>query len=413
MNIIEIFFINKNNTINIKIINKNINKIHIIINIYNLSNYEIFKLINKLNNIISIYDKIKQFNIKFDKNINTCSKILTKLNDIIYKYHFDVNKIKIYNVSNYCINLMNELFIYKDIVMNPNKNPDNYVKYVKSRIPSNYTYKLFNINKSNLFPLSKAVGMGSSYNSYFIHIYPKKILKNKKNIYMIGKAITYDSGGLNLKSQYMELMKFDMIGSSILISIINLIDYNKHNIHVLLPIVENMIGPNSIKPGNVIKTINNKTVEIINTDAEGRLCIVDAINYCNNIIEKNSIIIDIATLTGNTSHITGFISSICTTNDKGYEYYNKLANIGNKIGENVDYLKLREDYLDLLKSEVADIKSININYKFGCILAGAFINYFVNSNIPWIHIDLASCVYKNEKILSYGINLLYKFLINI
>ena len=107
------------------------------------------------------------------------------------------------------------------------------------------------------------------------------------------------------------------------------------------------------------------------------------------------------------------MSSICTSNDLGYKYISKLLKIGDDIGEYLDYLKIRKDYLYLLNSNVADIKSINNDVRADCIMAGVFLNYFVNNNLPWIHIDLASCVYNNEKVLSYGINLLYNFILNL
>lgn len=409
---------------NFELIKSRLNtKLKIIINIYKLDNYELFSLISKLENVLKIYENISIVNIIFVNLIEIeYNKILSKLNNIFYKIN-RTKKINIYNLEskkNQSLNnndksksLMNELFLYKDISMDPNKTPDTYLKYIISRIPKYYTYKLFNINENqNLFPLTWAVGKGSTYNSYFIHIYPKNIMENKKTIYCIGKAITYDSGGLNLKSRHMEEMKTDMIGSAILISVINLIIENENNIHLLIPIAENMIGPNATKPGTVAKAYNGKTVEIINTDAEGRLCIVDAFNYCQSKNEKCDLILDIATLTGNVEQITGNISSICTSNKLGYKYALKLMEIGDEIGEYIDYLKLRKEYQLILKSEVADIKSMNDNYKYGCMQASAFLNYFVNDKIPWIHIDIASCVFKNDRVLSYGINLLYELLKN-
>jgi leucyl aminopeptidase len=422
MNKIEIIFKTHNNKERIQILNKN-EGLKIILNINKLDNYELIKLIYKIEKILSVFREIIKINIVFENDLNI-KLILSKLNNILYKYYPITKKIKIdmhksidSRKKNY-INFMNELFLYKDISMNPNKNPDLYLKYVISRIPKSHKYRLFNINKTNIFPLTKAVGLGSNYKSYFIHIYPKKINKNNKNIFCIGKAVTYDSGGMNLKSRGMEDMKIDMIGSAILISVLNLIYFDKEilsNIHLLIPIVENMIGPNATKPGSTVKSLNGKIVEIINTDAEGRLCIVDAINYCQQIDSlkynnNNNLILDIATLTGNTEYITGSISSICTSNENGYNYALKLIDIGKNNSEYVDYLKIRKEYLEFLESEVGDIKNVNKNEKFGCMLGAIFINYFVNEKIPWIHLDIASCVFKNNKVLSYGINLLYEFI---
>jgi leucyl aminopeptidase len=211
-------------------------------------------------------------------------------------------------------------------------------------------------------------------------------------------------------------MKIDMTGSALIISVLTLLVNNKldtnYNIHILSSIVENMIGNSAVKPGTIIETLNKKTVEIINTDAEGRLCLVDGINYINKYLIKNSnsIIIDVATLTGNTHQITSSISSLVSSNDKGYKYIKKLIDIGENIGEYVDYLKLHDEYLDSLKSNVADIKNINPYVRADCVIAGSFLSYFIDNNIPWIHIDLGTIVYKNSTILSYGIYLLYEFI---
>ena len=411
MNKINIFIINNNSIMDNFILKLN-NEINIIINIYNLCNYKINNNINKINNIINIYDNINKINIIF-KNINNCNKLITHFNNIFYNYKKKY-KIKLFNCHITSKNLFNELFIYKNIVMDPNKNPDSYLNYIISRIPNNYNYDIYNTNKSTLFPLTKAVGMGSIYNSYFVHIFPKKNIYNK-NIYLIGKAITFDTGGINLKNNDFSHMKIDMAGSAIIISVINLLFKNNistnYNIHTLIPIAENMIGNNALRPGMVLTTISNKTIEIINTDAEGRLCIIDGIEYALKFIKNNDdIIIDIATLTGNVDSISSGISCIGISNLKGENKLNQLINIGENIGEYLDKIKIRHEYLDLLKSNIADIKNIDDNSSSDCIIAGAFINYFIDNITPWIHIDLGSSIYKNENIISYGINLLYQFI---
>jgi len=216
-------------------------------------------------------------------------------------------------------------------------------------------------------------------------------------------------------------MKVDMIGSGILVSVLKLLNLNKQdkqfNIHLLIPIAENMIGNKGVKPGSVIKSSGGKLVEITNIDAEGRLCIVDAIDYVqqkltNKLDLSKCIMIDVATLTGNTDHITSGFSSLSMCNNKGLLYLDELIKIGENIGEYVDFLKIREEYLDTLKSPVADIINTNLELKAGCVIAGTFLEYFVNKKIPWIHLDLGVSVFIDQKPLSYGINLLYEFILN-
>jgi leucyl aminopeptidase len=340
---------------------------------------------------------------------------------MLYTYK-NTKQINLHNVSQESIALMNELNIYKCIVMDPNKNPDTYLKYVKLRIPNNYDITVFNVRSTNKFPLTNAVGLGSKYNAYFVHISPKIEKKNNKNIFLVGKAITYDSGGMNIKSQHMEDMKVDMTGSAIIISVLNLLnkfnyDY-KYNIHLIIPIVENMISNNAIRPGYVVTTMNNVQVEIVNTDAEGRLCLADGLEYIQKKLLYNKdlskcLIIDIATLTGNTVSISNGLSSIVMFNNKGSSYIKKLSEIGEYIGEYIDILKIRCEYIDCLNSKVADIKNWSPEIKAGCVLAGAFLNYFVKKSIPWIHIDLCKDAYSNEIAQSHGVNLLFEFLKNI
>jgi len=189
---------------------------------------------------------------------------------------------------------------------------------------------------------------------------------------------------------------------------------SKNNINILIPIAENMIGPKGINPGSIVKTKMGRTVEITNIDGEGRLCLADALEYIenptNNLIRNrnNTMVLDIATLTGNTTAITCCVSSLSMSNKMGKQYNRELVKIGEEIGEYIDHLKLREEYNDMLKSMVADIKNINENIKAGCIIGGTFLSHFIKS--PWIHLDVANTTYRNDMVTSYGINLLYQFL---
>jgi len=402
------------------------------INIFNLSNYELVNNISKLNNIIKFYDQIKKINIIFNNKIDKLiiNLIITKLSNILYRfypttkeiklYQVDTDTHKLYQIDNESINLMDELTKYKNIVIEPNKNPDTYLEFIKSNVPPKYKLEVTTLTNNNFFPLTYNIGLGSNFNSYFVYISPNSPNPNNLDIFLIGKAVTYDAGGLNIKIKMMECMKIDMTGSAIILSALRLLSTNNFdsnlNIHLLIPIVENMISSKSLKPGSVIETMNGKKVEIVDTDAEGRLCIVDCIDWINKkLVTKpsKSLIIDIATLTGNTNHITSGISSILMSNIPGIKYANKLDNIGEKIGEYLDYLKIRREYMDMLLTPVADIKNINNNIKADCVIGGTFIHYFTNNEIPWIHIDLGVATFVDSIPLSYGVNLIYEFLKNL
>ncbi len=429
MNRIDISFVNDSTNSKkypLVVSEKNLTKL--VINVFNLSIYNLQKELDKINSIIDLNEnnvnKIKRINVIFDKKLDSLNikTILGKLNDVLYSYYPITREIKLYQVDDSSSNYMNELFKYKDIVMDPNKTPNSYLEYIKSNIPQDYNINIFDLSKTDKFPLTKGVGSGSFHPSYFVHISPKKINPSNKNIFLVGKSVTYDSGGLNLKSKKMEEMKTDMTGSAILVSVLKLLNLDKqdrkYNIHLLIPIVENMIGNKGVKPGSVIKSSGGKLVEITNTDAEGRLCLVDAFDYIHLNLLKNldlskCFIIDVATLTGNTMQITSGLSSLSMCNDKGLIYLDDLIKIGEFTGEYVDFLKIREEYLDMLKTPVADIINVNLNEKAGCVIAGTFLNYFIDRKIPWIHLDLGVCTFINSKPISYGINLLYEFMLQL
>ena len=412
--------------INIKILLLKENTINVINNDITItfnkpSPCNILNIMTKLSHHLKIYNNINLINITFDKEFKTklIHKIITKLDDVLYSFYPNSIDIKYNNIDNTSKALIKQLKNYKDIVMETHKTPNTYLKYIKDNLPKGYKIKLYKLKKDDkLFPLTSAVGRGSEYNSYFVHIYKKTINKKGKNIVLIGKSVTYDSGGLNLKMREMNLMKTDMTGSAIILNVLNyLVNTNNdnNNIHLLIPVVENMIGNSAIRPGMVVRALNGVTVEITNTDAEGRLCMADAINYFQKFIKprmKVSLLLDIATLTGNVNRISS-VGGVIMSNERGCKIANKLMDIGETIGEYLDYIKLRDEYEPYLKSSVADINNYNPNCTAGTIMAGIFLDYFVSKDIPYVHIDIGSGTFDNNIVNSYGIMLLYKILCKI
>ncbi len=390
---------------------KNIINNIININIYNLENYEILNALK----IITMYD-CGTFNINISNEINNIigSIIVSFINDILYSY-ID-NPIITFN-DNYYMNLYNELNIYKNIIIDSSKTPKKYLEWIKSRIPN--TYSLTVLDKK-YHPLTTSVGQGSKFpdneKSYMVHIKPNYINPKYNNIYLVGKGITYDSGGMNIKYKGMNNMKFDMTGSAMLVTVLNLLINKNYNIHIIIPIAENMISNTATKPGEVYTTYDNKTIEINNTDAEGRLCLADALIYINKILTppvNKSLILDIATLTGATLYINDNLSSIVMSNKLGSKYYNKLFKIGEITSNYVDYLNIRKENMIDYNSSIAMINNDPESSYSGTIDGGAFLKFFINDKIPWLHIDIANVVYNESsgKPLSYGILLLYYFII--
>lgn len=204
---------------------------------------------------------------------------------------------------------------------------------------------------------------------------------------LVGKGLTYDSGGLSLKpTSSMIDMKSDMGGAASVIGAMAAISKAKLPINVVAVIAacENMIGPDSYRPGDIIGSMAGKTIEVGNTDAEGRLTLVDAIHY---VIEKEkaTMILDIATLTGAVLSALGTEITGVLSNDD--DFYQKLQGACELSGEKIWRLPAYGPYNKLLKSDVADMKNVGGKYA-GTITAGLFIKKFVQDK-PWIHMDIA------------------------
>lgn len=207
-------------------------------------------------------------------------------------------------------------------------------------------------------------------------------------VLLVGKGLTFDSGGLSLKPREgMHEMKYDMCGGAAVLAVMDAIGKEKpQNADVIgiVPATDNLLGPTSLKPGDVITMYDGQTVEVVNTDAEGRLILADAIAYGLKKF-KPDLIIDIATLTGAViiglgHHYSGLISN-------EHKYTNKLIKAGERSGEPMWKLPLGEEYTKQLKSGVADLKNIG-GRAGGTITAAAFLQQFVE-NTKWIHLDIA------------------------
>lgn len=234
-------------------------------------------------------------------------------------------------------------------------------------------------------------------------------------IVLIGKSITFDSGGISLKpSDGMEKMKYDMAGGAVVLSTINAVSQLKLNINIvgILPATENLPGGNATRPGDVVKSLSGKTIEIINTDAEGRLVLADAIEYALKYYKPRAII-DIATLTGACSIALGNEAIAMMGNDQTLMKILKKAS--EETYERVWQMPLYDEYRDYLKSDIADIK--NSGGKNGSLVtAGYFLKEFVRDT-PWVHLDIASTAwtdkdkpYQPKGATGVGVRLMLNFL---
>jgi leucyl aminopeptidase len=230
------------------------------------------------------------------------------------------------------------------------------------------------------------VSRGSSQPPKFIILEYNSKKKTNDTLVIIGKGITFDSGGICLKPRMdMDLMKADMAGAAAVLGTFMAISHLKPSINIigLVPCSENMPGGAALKPGDIIKCLSGKTVEILNTDAEGRLILADAISYAKRY--RPDAVIDLATLTGSCAIALGtFVSGMFGNNDV---LKDRIKKAGEKCHERVWELPLWVEYYDLIKSGIADIK--NIGGRFGgAITAACFLGNFVEG-FPWVHLDIA------------------------
>lgn len=210
---------------------------------------------------------------------------------------------------------------------------------------------------------------------------------------LVGKGITFDSGGISLKpGENMELMKYDMTGGATVLGTMRAIAQLKPSIPVLgvVPASENLPSGRATKPGDVVKAMSGKTIEIINTDAEGRLVLSDAICYAKKLGAKR--IIDMATLTGAVSVALGDVNTAILGTDQ--QLIDDVISSGKDVGEKFWQLPLDKEYSKQIKSDIADIKNVG-GRKAGTITAAAFLKEFADG-ISWAHLDIAGTAWADE-----------------
>ena len=226
----------------------------------------------------------------------------------------------------------------------------------------------------------------------------------EKTIALVGQGITYDSGGLSLKPQSgLETMKCDMAGAATILGVFQALRTLKPKINIvgLIAACENMPGGGAIKPGDVVRAMNGKTIEIVNTDAEGRVILADALSYAEKFI-RSDIIIDIATLTGACVVALGEDIAGLFTDDETLA--KSLLGVGIRVGEKMWRMPIAKVYEEQLKSEIADVRNVSKTKYGGAINGALFLKEFVPKGTPWLHLDIAGPAYAEKDITlsAYG-----------
>ena len=290
------------------------------------------------------------------------------------------------------------VYLTRDLVSRPanRKKPSMLAQIAKDVAGNNgLRWKVLNMEEMKKLGMGAllAVASGSREPPEFIILEYKPPGSLLETVVVIGKAITFDSGGLSLKpSENMDKMKHDMGGGAAAMGIIQTVSQLKLPIHLiaLIPATENLPSGSAYRPGDILKSLSGKTIEVISTDAEGRLILADALAYSQRF--KPKAIIDLATLTGACiialgENVTGMMG-----NDD--ELKARVRRAAERTGEKVWELPLWEEFDEQIKSEIADIKNVG-GRPAGTITGGAFLKKFVGE-YPWVHLDIAGPVWADR-----------------
>ena len=262
-----------------------------------------------------------------------------------------------------------------------------------------------------------AVNQASSKEPAFLILeYIPKKASNKKPVVLVGKGVVYDTGGASLKpSSGMETMKCDMAGAAAVVGSLKALADNQIPVHVigLLPLTDNAIGNMAIVPGDVITMGNGKSVEVLNTDAEGRLILADALHYAQKY--QPELVIDLATLTGASVRAISDLA-IAAMQVNADKMQQNLQSAADHSFERLVWFPMWSEYGDMIKSDIADIKNLG-GPEAGQITAAKFLEHF--TDYPWIHLDIAgpaflnrNSAYRTKGATGVGVRLLYHFIKN-
>lgn len=253
-----------------------------------------------------------------------------------------------------------------------------------------------------------SVASGAGADPYFIHLtyrHRSRALERgsgarARRIALVGKGITFDSGGLQIKPDHaMQTMKIDMSGAAAVLGVFSVITniQPRAEVHGIMAVTENMPGPHAYKPGDIVTALNGKTIEIGHTDAEGRVTLADALSFAVKL--KSDAIIDLATLTG--ACMVGLGEEVAGLMASDARLAAKIKNASSESGERVWELPLVQEYAQLNKSDNAEVKNAAGTRYGGAITAGLFLREFVGET-PWAHVDIAGPAYAEREFNSYN-----------
>jgi len=353
-------------------------------------------------NFKNYHKKNANFFYDFIQGIQLKSYEFNKYKTKIDKKNFELNIINKGKFLNFTKNkrfnaLIEGTNFTKDLVSEPGNilHPDEYAKRLKQL--SKFGLKVVVYDKVKLKKLGMnallGVGQGSIRGSYLVTIEWKGTSSKSKPISFVGKGVCFDTGGISLKpAKFMEDMTYDMAGSAVVVGLMKSLALRKAKVNAVgvVGLVENMPGGNAQRPGDIVKSYSGKTIEILNTDAEGRLVLADALTFTEKKFQPK-FIIDLATLTGAIIVSLGSEYAGLFSNDD--KLSNQIFLSGEKVEEKVWRMPLHKNYDKLINSKNADVQNINYVGGAGSTTAAQFLQRFILNKTPWAHLDIAGMAF--------------------
>ena len=288
-------------------------------------------------------------------------------------------------------------FFARDLVSEPGNilHPDEYAKRINSLKKDGLKVNIYDQKKLKKLGMHAllGVGQGSIRGSYLVTIEWNGKKNDSKPLAFVGKGVCFDTGGYSLKpAKFMEDMTYDMAGSATVVGLMKNHALRKAKINAVgvVGLVENMVSGNAQRPGDIVKSYSGKTIEILNTDAEGRLVLADALTFTEKKF-KPKFIVDLATLTGAIIVCLGSEYAGLFSNDDNLS--KQLSSAGEKVEEKVWRMPLHKNYDKLMNSKNADVQNINYVGGAGSTTAAQFLQRFILNKTPWAHLDIAGMAF--------------------
>ena len=312
-------------------------------------------------------------------------------------------------------------FFARDLVSEPGNilHPDEYAKRINSLKKYGLRINIYDEKKLKKLGMNAllGVGQGSIRGSYLVTMEWSGAKNNSKPLAFIGKGVCFDTGGISLKpAKFMEDMTYDMAGSATVVGLMKNLAIRKAKINAVgvVGLVENMPGSNAQRPGDIVKSYSGKTIEILNTDAEGRLVLADAITFTEKKF-KPKFMVDLATLTGAIIVSLGSEYAGLFSNDE--KLSKQLLEAGKKVDEKLWRMPLHKNFDKLIESKNADMQNINYVGGAGSTTAAQFLQRFILNKTPWAHLDIAGMAFSkyggalnSGGATGYGVRLLNKLI---